>query len=123
MRMSSIGLSVLFITAAMLAGCDKPQSDKTPAQGAAMTKPAEQPKAPLVPTAQVMDWCKEHGVPESACTRCNSALIAKFKEKGDWCKEHNVPESQCFECHPELKEKFAADYKVKCGKEPPTTTP
>jgi hypothetical protein len=36
-----------------------------------------------------------------------------------WCKEHNRPDSQCFICHPELKEKFAAQYRAKYGKEPP----
>jgi hypothetical protein len=30
----------------------------------------------------------------------------------------SVPESQCFKCHPELKQKFAAAYKDKYGKEP-----
>ena len=36
------------------------------------------------------NWCAEHGVPESACTRCNSALIARFKDANDWCGEHGV---------------------------------
>ena len=54
------------------------------------------------------EWCAEHGVPESICTRCHAKLIADFKQKGDWCKEHNLPESQCIACDPSLKEKFAA---------------
>lgn len=54
------------------------------------------------------DWCAEHGVPESVCTKCHPKLIAGFKRKGDWCKEHNVPESQCIQCDPSLKEKFEA---------------
>ena len=66
------------------------------------------------------DWCPEHGVPESICTRCNSSLTAGFQQKGDWCKEHELPESQCFKCHPDLKQKFAAAYKEKYSKEPPT---
>jgi hypothetical protein len=49
------------------------------------------------------DWCDEHQVPESLCTRCNPSLIAAFKAAGDWCDEHGVPESQCRKCHPELK--------------------
>jgi cobalt-zinc-cadmium efflux system membrane fusion protein len=68
-------------------------------------KPATQQ---LVPTVKLADWCPEHGIPESVCTRCNASLIADFKKKGDWCKEHNLPESQCLSCHPELKEKFEA---------------
>ncbi len=68
----------------------------------------EAPKAPLVQKAEIADWCPEHTVPESICTRCNSSLIAGFQAKGDWCKEHGLPESQCFTCHPDLKAKFEA---------------
>jgi hypothetical protein len=64
-------------------------------------------------------WCKEHGVPEEICGQCNAKVAAEFKKKGDWCKEHDRPESQCFLCHPDLKEKFAAQYRAKYGKEPP----
>jgi len=49
------------------------------------------------------DWCEEHGVPESQCTRCNPELIPAFKATKDWCPEHGVPESQCLKCNPELK--------------------
>jgi hypothetical protein len=64
-------------------------------------------------------WCDEHGVPEEICGQCNAKYAAECKKKGDWCKEHDRPDSQCFICHPELKEKFAAQYRVKYGKEPP----
>ncbi|QOJ14136.1 MAG: hypothetical protein HRU75_05595 [Planctomycetia bacterium] len=87
-----------------LSSCDKKQ-------------PAEQSKAgtPQQTAAAEPDWCAEHGVPESICTRCNKKLIAEFKKKGDWCKEHDLPESQCILCNPELKEKFEA-MKPKEGK-------
>jgi hypothetical protein len=49
------------------------------------------------------DWCGEHHVPESLCTRCHPALIAAFKATGDWCAEHGLPESQCLACNPDLK--------------------
>ena len=49
------------------------------------------------------DWCDEHGVPESQCSRCNPKLIPAFKATGDWCDEHGLPESQCPRCHPDLK--------------------
>ncbi len=49
------------------------------------------------------DWCAEHEVPESLCTRCNPALIPAFKATRDWCAEHGLPESQCRICHPDLK--------------------
>jgi hypothetical protein len=64
-------------------------------------------------------WCDEHGIPEEVCAQCNARLAAEFKKKGDWCKEHDRPESQCFICHPELKERFAAQYRARYGKEPP----
>jgi hypothetical protein len=49
------------------------------------------------------DWCGEHAVPESQCTRCNPDLVAAFKATGDWCAEHGLPESQCLKCNPDLK--------------------
>jgi len=49
------------------------------------------------------DWCGEHSVPESACTRCDASLIAAFKATNDWCAEHTLPESQCLRCNPNLK--------------------
>jgi hypothetical protein len=49
------------------------------------------------------DWCGEHAVPESQCTRCNPELIAAFKATGDWCEEHGLPESQCLKCNPDIK--------------------
>ena len=49
------------------------------------------------------DWCEEHGVPESQCTRCNPKLIPAFKATKDWCEEHSLPESQCTKCNPDLK--------------------
>ncbi len=49
------------------------------------------------------DWCGEHQVPESKCTRCDPALAAAFKATGDWCNLHGLPESQCLKCHPELE--------------------
>jgi hypothetical protein len=49
------------------------------------------------------DWCGEHQVPESQCTRCNPTLEAAFKATGDWCPEHGLPESQCLKCNPGLK--------------------
>lgn len=49
------------------------------------------------------DWCGEHAVPESQCSRCNPELIPAFKATGDWCAEHGLPESQCLKCNPDLK--------------------
>jgi hypothetical protein len=49
------------------------------------------------------DWCAEHSVPESQCTRCDPSLVPAFKATGDWCPEHGLPESQCLACNPDLK--------------------
>lgn len=49
------------------------------------------------------DWCEEHEVPESMCTRCNSSLVPAFQATGDWCAEHGLPESQCRACNPNLR--------------------
>lgn len=87
-----------------LGACGGSSSSTAPPQTA---KP-ESPKVPLVQKVEVMDWCKEHGVPESVCTRCDAKLIPQFQAKGDWCKEHGLPESQCIACHPELKAKLEA---------------
>jgi cobalt-zinc-cadmium efflux system membrane fusion protein len=48
----------------------------------------------------VDDWCAEHAVPESECTKCNPSLIARFRESGDWCAGHDLPESHCRLCNP-----------------------
>ena len=49
------------------------------------------------------DWCGEHAVPESMCTRCNPSLIPAFKAQKDWCDEHKLPKSQCLACNPDLE--------------------
>lgn len=66
--------------------------------------PAQSGHAPAnVVAGSHEDWCDEHQVPESQCTRCNPELAAAFKATGDWCEEHGLPESQCLKCNPELK--------------------
>src|SRR5659263_513970 len=80
--------------------------------GAGSTKTAE-PSRPVPAgkqdTAQAEGVCKEHGVLEALCTRCNPKLAAVFQAKGDWCKEHGFPESVCPTCHPERGGKPAVD--------------
>jgi hypothetical protein len=63
---------------------------------------AQHAQAGVVPGSHE-DWCGEHQVPESQCTRCNAALVPAFKATGDWCEEHGLPESQCLKCNPGLK--------------------
>lgn len=120
----SIIIAAVLVIGFAAAGCDQKDSGSS-ATGTDKVKPqvAEQPKPvtqPLIPVAQVKDWCPEHGVPESICVQCNTSLAAGFKAKGDWDEKHNLPKSQCFQCDPSLKQKFAAAYKEKYGQEPPT---
>jgi hypothetical protein len=63
-------------------------------------------------------WCKEHGIPEEECLVCLHSE-EELKKMNDWCEKHEFAKSQCFQCDPTLKEKFAAKYRAKYGKEPP----
>lgn len=65
-------------------------------------EPTEHASKDAVPGSHA-DWCVEHAVPESQCSRCDSSLVAAFKATGDWCPEHGLPESQCLQCNPDLK--------------------
>ena len=96
--------TVAVLVAGALTGC--PESPPPPAPTSPTPAPAA--KTPLVPKSEVADWCGEHGVPESICTRCNAKLIAEFKAKKDWCAKHELPDSQCLGCHPELEPKLKA---------------
>lgn len=46
-----------------------------------------------------MDWCEEHGVPESQCVECNPSLLPKVPDYG-WCTEHGV--HNCPLHHPDV---------------------
>lgn len=89
------------VLAAMLAvvSCSK----GSPAQGAEPRAEATEHAPTGVVPGSHEDWCAEHAVPESMCTRCNPSLIAAFKATNDWCPEHGLPESQCLKCNPNLK--------------------
>jgi hypothetical protein len=101
--------------ALVVAGCGQAKDE------GAKAGHVKQGSADKAAATQEIDWCKEHGIPESICVQCNAALATDYKKQGDWCKEHKRPESQCFVCDPGLKEKFAAEYRAKYGKEPPPT--
>jgi hypothetical protein len=86
---------------ALVAGCSKEEAAKP--QPAAKPPAAENGHAPAgVTPGSYEDWCEEHQVPESQCTRCNPELIPAFKATNDWCPEHGLPESQCTICNPEI---------------------
>jgi hypothetical protein len=105
--------SLLAVSLLVLGGCSKDDSK------AEQTKGTSNPVAAKKVDDHSGWWCDEHGVPEEICGQCNAKYAAECKKKGDWCEKHDRPDSQCFICHPELKEKFAAMYRAKYGKEPP----
>jgi hypothetical protein len=103
-------LSLLMLVSALFlaAGC---ASKSTPSQSSASateTTPATPPAgaghavADVVP-GSYQDWCDEHGVPETQCTRCDPSLVPAFQVANDWCAEHGLPMSQCTIHNPSLK--------------------
>lgn len=91
------------LVALAAAGCQKDGSETTTAETETTAASAAAHAPDDVEPGSHEDWCGEHGVPESQCTRCNPELIAAFKATGDWCDEHGLPESQCRQCNPELE--------------------
>ena len=100
-----------FITVAVLAmsslSACKNDNDARTTPGPAAAPPAAKQGPTHAPSGvqpgSHEDWCGEHQVPESMCTRCNASLIPAFKATQDWCKPHGLPESQCLICNPQLK--------------------
>jgi hypothetical protein len=106
MQVRSGVLSILAALALTSASCSKEQgSEAKPEQrSAAPSEGQEKGHAPKdVKPGSYEDWCGEHQVPESQCTRCNPDLIPAFKATKDWCAEHGLPESQCLKCNPTIK--------------------
>lgn len=103
-QMFSIAVAAA-VLAAVGVGCKKdapPSADSKPASTVNNNNVSAKPTSSVAPGSHE-DWCEEHGVPESQCTKCNPDLIPAFKASGDWCKEHEVPESQCTKCDPKRK--------------------
>jgi len=93
---------VTLILLAVTSGCGKKDTAKAPE---AVKQAAAGPKK----ESQEAGICKEHGVLEALCTKCNPKLAPIFQAKGDWCAEHGFPESVCPICHPERGGKPAMD--------------
>jgi hypothetical protein len=118
--MKSFWTSAVLLTGLMVViGCgNKADTNPTDKKDDKTTKATDDKK--VEPAGGGHDWwCDEHGVKEAECSMCNSKVAKAFQDKGDWCKEHSRAKSQCFICDPKLKDKFAAEYKAKFGKEPP----
>ena len=96
--------SILFLTLSLgiATGCSKDEGSKKPATTEKQSTSDKGHAAGGVKPGSHEDWCGEHEVPESQCTRCNAELIPAFKATHDWCPEHGLPESQCKICNPEI---------------------
>ncbi|MCW5789717.1 MAG: hypothetical protein KIT72_04770 [Polyangiaceae bacterium] len=92
---------VLSSTILFVSACQK-EAPEQAAPSSTSAQAAQHAPADAVPGSHE-DWCGEHQVPESMCTRCNPSLVAAFKATGDWCEAHGLPKSQCLTCDPTLK--------------------
>src|SRR5687767_14237275 len=98
MRVSFVGACV---AVSFFIGCSNPEPSPKPEPSAAQAASTAAGHAPAgAKPGSYEDWCGEHAVPESQCTRCNPKLIPAFKASNDWCAEHDLPESQCLKCNP-----------------------
>lgn len=97
--------TVVAALAILGSGCGETGRSEAPASVASASAA---PVVPLVKVNKPVDWCREHGVPESQCTRCNKDLIPEFQKKGDWCAKHGLPETQCIQCDPKRAETLKA---------------
>jgi hypothetical protein len=95
------------LTLVLAAGCGG-QKAPAPTSESQTAAPATPPRgeghaeATVVPGSYA-DWCDEHEVPETQCTRCDPSLTAAFQASGDWDAEHGLPMSQCKIHDPNLK--------------------
>lgn len=110
------GTVALLTMAIVIVGCGKSEDKGGQAKG---------PAKEGTPVAEKKEnkhdgwWCDEHGIPEAECSMCSPKVAKACKAKGDWCDQHDRAKSQCFICDPSLREKYAAKYRAKFGKEPP----
>jgi hypothetical protein len=100
-------IALAIITAAVATGCSK-RDQATARAPEASNAPATTPEAGSGHAAGIVpgsyeDWCDEHQVQETMCTRCDASLIPAFKAAGDWDEKHGLPKSQCLKCDPTLK--------------------
>lgn len=100
---------IILVPLAIATGCDesRPTPEAATVQASASTQKSDQP-----PPSQEEGMCREHGVLEALCPKCNPKLAVLFQSKGDWCAEHGFPESICPTCHPERGGKPAVDVSI-----------
>jgi len=97
----------LILAASLLGACGRGGVPATGGANGAAGQPAVptgagHAAADVVP-GSYEDWCEEHQVPETQCTRCDPSLIPAFQAVGDWDADHGLPMSQCTVHDPNLK--------------------
>jgi hypothetical protein len=110
MMRSTIALTALMGLLALTTGCGAKASNPGTAQATSgsTTETVSPPQgaghadAAVVPGSHE-DWCDEHLVAESQCTRCDPSLVPAFQAANDWCPDHGLPMSQCTIHDPNLK--------------------
>lgn len=100
-------------------GCGQADNKGDPAKGGAQVADNKKGDSKEEKTAHSGWWCDEHGIPEAECSMCSSKVAKECKAKGDWCDKHDRALSQCFICNPKRREYYAAQYRIRYGKEPP----
>jgi hypothetical protein len=107
---SMVRLAALLGLLVIAAGCGARGTNSESAQSGSTgtTEAASPPQGEGHATADVVpgsyeDWCDEHGVPESHCTRCDPSLVPAFQAANDWCAEHGLPLSHDTIHNPNLK--------------------
>lgn len=120
-------LAAMMVAGLIVAGCGQPGDKDKPKADKADKAKAEGDKAKETKVAKEEEkgkhegwWCDDHGIPEKECSLCSQAVEKEAKAKGDWCNKHNRALSQCFYCNPDRRAFYAAQYKAKYGKEPPS---
>jgi cobalt-zinc-cadmium efflux system membrane fusion protein len=101
-------LALIPLIAATGCGESRPAEASTSRQESAAAQKGGDPP----PLNQEEGMCREHGVLQALCTKCNPKLAVVFQAKGDWCAEHGFPESICPQCHPERGGRPAMDVSI-----------
>lgn len=102
MNSSRLCLSLFLASALVFSACSKEHSAADGHEHADGDGHAAHAEPGVTPGSHA-DWCGEHEIAESKCTRCDPSLVAAFKATHDWCAEHGLPESQCVQCDPRRK--------------------
>lgn len=106
--MRSLAFLMLVAMAQLAAGCGSKNTQSSTSEAPATTETATPPRgeghaAATVVPGSYEDWCDEHQVAETQCTRCDASLVPAFQAANDWCAEHGLPMSQCTIHNPNLK--------------------